>query len=344
MKRKFNNDIEREIYLFYKLSGGTYSSIGKKYGVNYGIISNIIKRKATKFNCHNRKYYANFDIFNTINSEEKAYWLGFLYADGYVRLRYFKKNIRGGVLGLNLAIKDLDHLKLYKNFLNADQDIQYGVKKTRYKNIDKEFKFCHLEINNLEMVQQLINKGCVPRKSLILKFPDEFILPENLIFHFIRGYFDGDGTICKTKVNTFRCCILGTKNFLKSIQTILQKYDIKSSIINKHKSKIFNLNILEGSKGILKFKKLLYDNSNIFLSRKKYIFDTLTFDLKENYFKRRSMVTPKIKQFDLKGNLIETWDCLRDILISNNFWNKSTIRSVLKKRNKTAYGFKWSYV
>lgn len=41
----------------------------------------------------------------------------------------------------------------------------------------------------------LINKGCGINKSLILKFPDETQVPQNLISHFIRGYFDGDGCV-----------------------------------------------------------------------------------------------------------------------------------------------------
>ena len=82
-------------------------------------------------------------------------------------------------------------------------------------------------IGNKHMRDSLISKGCVPNKSLILKFPSEEILPKELQRHFIRGYFDGDGTIglyphSKTNPKLEESLlIVGTKPFLEKVQDVL---------------------------------------------------------------------------------------------------------------------------
>ena len=80
------------------------------------------------------------------------------------------------------------------------------------------------------MFNDLIKQGCVPNKSLILTFPNKHQVPKNLINHFIRGYFDGDGSISygiqerysvRKKQNTKRLNInaqfIGTKEMLTVI-------------------------------------------------------------------------------------------------------------------------------
>nr|DAG90196.1 MAG TPA: endonuclease [Crassvirales sp.] len=53
----------------------------------------------------------NRDFFSVIDTEEKAYWLGFLYADGFI-------SASGNTVGLSISLKDIDHLKKYNNALN----------------------------------------------------------------------------------------------------------------------------------------------------------------------------------------------------------------------------------
>lgn len=60
--------------------------------------------------------------------------------------------------------------------------------------IGKEYS--RIQISSKTLTADLLKLGCTPRKSLTLKFPNDGIFKSNdLIRHFIRGYFDGDGSV-----------------------------------------------------------------------------------------------------------------------------------------------------
>lgn len=118
------------------------------------------------------------------------------------------------------------------------------------------------------MHESLIKQGCIPQKSLILAFPSEEQVPNDLIIPFVRGYIDGDGSIMYGKNHkTFRLSILGTEHFLN---TLIEKMNWK-----KHKyqsaGKAFSIEWA----GIYteKYVDSIYQNANIYLDRKyqKYL-------------------------------------------------------------------------
>lgn len=117
--------------------------------------------------------------------------------------------------------------------------------------------------------------GCIPKKSLVLEFPDVFVFSnKDLIRHFIRGYFDGDGCISqyvRTKVVSPHVELIGTKPF---INKIIEYSGINGIIYHdkRHNDNTFSLRFSKNS-GI-DFINYLYDNCNIYLNRKysKYTF------------------------------------------------------------------------
>lgn len=150
----------------------------------------------------NRKYHFNLDFFETIDTEEKAYWLGFLYADGYVS--------HTGYIRIALQEQDLEHIKKFRTAIEANEVTIKHNQKTKSYSID----CC-----SIKMARDLAKKGCFQNKSLTLTFPIEDIVPNHLIHHFMRGYFDGDGCISGTKTPSFS--VLGTKDFLDKYEDIL---------------------------------------------------------------------------------------------------------------------------
>lgn len=92
--------------------------------------------------------------FKVIDTEEKAYWLGFLYADGCVGSTESK-------IELSLAEQDFHHIEKFRDFIGINNKISYrsAVKAYRYSFRSESCK------------QDLIDKGCIPKKSLILKYP-----------------------------------------------------------------------------------------------------------------------------------------------------------------------------
>ena len=91
-------------------SGNTCQQIGDKYNVSRQKISEILKENNIEVK---RKdlIYIDETLFDSIDNEEKAYWLGFMYADGYI-------SSKNNQIGLQLAIKDIEHLQKFNNFLN----------------------------------------------------------------------------------------------------------------------------------------------------------------------------------------------------------------------------------
>lgn len=225
------------------------------------------------------KYKYNTDFFKKIDSEEKAYWLGFLYADGSIT-RFYKKDgeVRSMSVELSLKTEDREHLEKYINSLESNVPIQ--TRKHKLK--DKIYESNRVVINNTKFARNLIDKGCTPNKGLTLTFPSEEILPKELIPHFIRGYFDGDGCVHYSESmhyyknkgkeylqKTFIVSIVGTYDMLNSIKNILIENEIKSSEINHGNcGKAYELRIHDRY-NIKNLYNYLYDNSSISLNRKK---------------------------------------------------------------------------
>lgn len=200
---------------------------------------------------NSKRPFKNRYIFEKINSEEKAYWLGFLYADGSVGSSDNRTE-------LNLAEKDLNHVEKFKNFIGLDNKISYKekTKAYRYSFKDKIFK------------EILINKGCVPKKSLILEFPNEKQVPREFIRHFIRGYFDGDGCFCNTPL-TFEAGFISTENFIRECLKVLPE-EVKKTypLINVHRDNGAKKYAFYRYQDVKIFLDFMYKDATIYLDRK----------------------------------------------------------------------------
>lgn len=243
----------------------TYKEIGETYNVNRKTVSKYLKLSGVSSNEKYvrkvnpdklRKYDYNIceSVFKKIDTEEKAYWLGFLYADGCI-------NIGGSKIELFLKEDDVEHLKEYRKFLGLEEKPLF--KKEKDGKIGYRFEFSSYVVKN-----QLIKLGCLPQKTHILKFPTEEQVPRNLIHHFIRGYMDGDGCIYVSN-NKISLEILGTYDFLEGYK----------NWVNLGNSKIYSFKHSEIKRACnsntqaLDILSRIYNNANIYLKRKyeKYI-------------------------------------------------------------------------
>lgn len=180
------------------------------------------------------------NFFTNIDNEIKAYWLGFIMADGCV--------FGGKRLDIGLHERDREHVALFCDHIKYIGNI--------IKYDDRAVISCYSK----KICQDLIKLGCTPRKSLTLKFPS---IREDLIRHCIRGYIDGDGCYYfnkKAKSHTIH--IVGTKDFLLGIQNHLN--------INKKMSnptRAYRLDI-GGNNQVKKVINYLYKDSTVYLKRK----------------------------------------------------------------------------
>jgi hypothetical protein len=196
-----------------------------------------------------RKYLVNDGAFDEIESQEQAYWLGFLLADGC---------IIGNRLLLELSIVDIGHIEKFLQFLESNYPIFITAKGC-----------AKIEVVSNRITQNLIRYGCVERKSLILQYP---IVHTHLEHHFIRGYFDGDGCICRcTTQNRFEVSMSGTFSFLEKLAEALPVAGNKI-LTNNGATRKIKYGGTNKVKDILDF---LYKDSTVYLDRKKEKYDEL---------------------------------------------------------------------
>ena len=189
-------------------------------------------------------------IFETIDTEEKAYWLGFLYADGSVGSREHK-------IELGLAEQDLKQIEKFRDFIGI-------MNKISYRPTTKSYRY---SFRSESCKKDLIKQGCVPKKSLILNFPTKDQVPQNLIRHFIRGYFDGDGWFTNTE-SCFQIGIIGTEDFIKGFLDNIEIYNKENKIFNVHRENGAKRYVFSAYTDVLNFLNWIYKDATIYLDRK----------------------------------------------------------------------------
>ena len=214
------------------------------------------------------KYRCKRDFFKVIDTEEKAYWLGFIFADGNVSIQ----EKHAYILSLGLSIRDEPHLKLFKLALDTDIKI-YHKKHTDPNNHSNKdaFESCRIDISSKELCRDLIDKGCIPAKSLKKKLPAYSKVPKHLYRHFLRGYFDGNGSISISNKGYITVTLASSVALIEGLIILLQKeLGIRPKKIY-HPKKATN-----DSWGIWKcvtfeatlLLKYLYHDASIYLNRK----------------------------------------------------------------------------
>lgn len=235
--------------------------ICKKYNVSHSTFPKYLKdylgikiEKRVKSNFNDK-------IFNCIDTEKKAYWLGFIFADGTISSNPLKEN-KKKVYTFELSLKqdDINHLEKLKELLKTPRPI-----------IKSENR-CRLLVNSKHFWDTLNNYGCTPNKSLTLQFPSENIFKEkSLIRHFIRGYFDGDGCISysNSEHTILNMQLLGTKSFLQTLLNYLPEEFKDLTLRHNHNNENEETYLINTSnKKAYRFFIYLYENSKIYLDRK----------------------------------------------------------------------------
>jgi hypothetical protein len=226
------------------------------------LTTNLKKRGLTRSNkINSRRYEVDHNFFNKIDNEHKAYWLGFIYADGYVS----KRKETEKKVGISLGIKDMNHLETFKKHIQATYPVciyEFKIKSFAHPGM----KYCRLLMSSDQLFDDLVSKGVFEKKTLILKFPDESIVPKQLQNHFIRGYFDGDGSFKKRNDGFYAFSLCGTKEFLLRCQEILGK---QTKLEKRHKDNKNNYSFsIGGRKQAKKAGDYLYENATVYLDRK----------------------------------------------------------------------------
>jgi intein-encoded DNA endonuclease-like protein len=237
------------------LEGKTMIEIAKIAKCNFSNIRSHLHRMGVEIRKSDkyRKYEIDENFFKVINTEEKAYMLGFLYADGYNQSS--KNQVR-----LTLSSIDAEVLLKFNIFLNYDRPLLYLKNNT----------VVDLTINSKTISSDLVSLGCTQKKCFTLSFPYNTI-PASLVRHFIRGYFDGDGCISISEQNDVQINITGNNTFIEQLQEIL----IKATGASRTKLQLYKKScsvFWHGKNACFKVLDYLYKDSTISLDRKNKLY------------------------------------------------------------------------
>ena len=251
-------------------NGITMKQLASEYKVSYQYCSEVFVKLGIKLN--GRKYALNKDYFEVIDTPNKAYILGLWYADGCNQIRN-NKTLEGKYhICISLQESDVDILNKIKNELHCNNKLILANTRDSYidgrkickENIKNQYA---LHIYSKKMSLDLEKHGVIQNKSLKLKFP--LSLDENLYSHFIRGYFDGDGSIYKSDCK-IGWSIVSTKDFCESVKEIIEsKFGIQMSIeYNCHNNGITSVLRSQNKKNIKQILDWIYDDADLFIERK----------------------------------------------------------------------------
>lgn len=246
----------------------------RKIGEEFGISDPVVKTQLLLRGCNvkQRRYEITKDYFKVMDSEEKAYWLGFLAADGCIRRRVVDENgkTRGDSIVLKLSVLDEKHMERFRDSICPDAKISYFTSKTTTRKGNLSISHsCILRINGNELVQDIIKLGVGPRKTFTVGKPN---IDEKYFRDFIRGFFDGDGCcyvrekMGKRGFNTmhilysFACASKDMRDFFSDE---LGKVGISTKCHDN-----LNLNVTGGFLNSKKFFDYLYTDATVYLERK----------------------------------------------------------------------------
>lgn len=240
------------------------TKISQEIGASRKRFTEWLKGRGHLVSNPSKTYVQNEAFFEVINTEEKAYWLGFLYADGYVGEKLRNNKVKSMSLSLCLAKIDEKHLHKFAKSLNSDALVKDKISKCN----GKEFMSCKITIYSTKMCRDLVKLGCTPRKGNFLKFPTEDIVSDDLLPHFVRGYIDGDGCIMHNKnKNGGRLMVLGTYDFLTGMIERMGWRKKRLTQANKTSAPIFSIDY-SAKEETAKMLNDLYANASIYLDRK----------------------------------------------------------------------------
>lgn len=255
---------------------GNYLSMTKKQiAEKLNRTPQAVQLKANKIGLKKpEKYIYNKQFFKNIDTEEKAYWLGFFFSDGYVQ-----KTDTNGEAAIMLGVRDKEHLKKFNKSIEGNVQVTTSIRGSGFSD-SKKYEMAVIRLYSSELVNDLIALGCVPNKSKIIKFPK---IEKRFIWSFVRGFFDGDGSITLNKKRNVPVCNFTSASieFLGELRKFLYQEKI-NSYYTQEKRGCYRLWI-NGMENATLFLDKMYENSCIYLDRKysRYIQYMQSYNIRE---------------------------------------------------------------
>ena len=195
------------------------------------------------------------DFFDKIDCEEKAYFLGYIMADGNVSITNNQYCLK-----FHIAIQDKEIVDRFLQSINSSNKATFRDKTSSY----------YLSLTSIHMCKRLIELGVIPQKTS--KECIQESISQNLIHHYLRGVFDGDGITCMGKSK--RSGFVGSINIIKAILNELNE-ELTIFKAGKNKKVVY---FLGGKKFSMKLYNYLYEDATIWLQRKRTRLEYICFN------------------------------------------------------------------
>lgn len=234
------------------------------------------------------KYHYNHAFFKDIQTEEQAYWCGFIMADGCVTINPANNSCE---LAIKLQAGDGDHLKKFNKAIDGNVPVVFFEDLCEMTDPPTISKQAMIRLYSEEMVHDLGKYGVIPAKSLVKKFPEN--ISETLMNHFIRGYYDGNGSIFLSRERYIGCNFAtGSYDFAVGLHNYLNTHMLKTSQVYKKNANCYSLRI-SGMRNVDNFLSYLYHNSSVWLDRK--------FNKKNKLYSVTNMEQRLLRQSEMVG-------------------------------------------
>lgn len=261
--RKWTQEEEQILKECYPNENYCLNELSKKLNRNKGAIKEHARLQGIK---RRLPIDVNVNYFDHLDTWEKWYFVGLLWADGTNQTEI-------DTVRINLKEEDKELLEYFSNAVGSSRKIYFIKPRLSfgYKKPNKpQYEF---RIKNKNISEKLESYGMVARKTMVLNFPNN--LPFEFESAFILGYFDGDGWICDKEFGK-QFGIVGTNDIILNIQNILiQRCNVSKNKIRQNSKNICSLSVTS-KKDILSLKTWLYKDATIYLKRKYNKFHDIT--------------------------------------------------------------------
>lgn len=236
----------------------TRTEVAEKLGISVPVVCRIAKAAGFKASMGPRRDpNLAHNFFDTIDSEAKSYWLGFISADGCI-----VEPLRANSHTIQIALqqRDAPHLRAFLDTVNPMGNVHYTSAGDKH--------YGHVTVYSDQLAAALMSHGVTPRKSLTLEPWDG---PPELMRHYWRGMVDGDGCICLGKIPSLTLC--GTEAVVRAFASFGRS--ITTSLATARRSRGDNWVVLFGTANAQDVAHHLYRDATIALARKRESYEAL---------------------------------------------------------------------
>lgn len=255
---------------------GSCKAAGRELGCDGGTIKRYMLdwglevKSQTRYSCNER--------FFESAGERGLYWAGFMAADGCAKTRKSSSGATRFQIAIGLSKRDMKHIEQFREDIGSNHKIHIIAVKNSSRNAKWNDSYkSEITIESKTIFDSLACYNIVPRKSLIYTFP-EWLIDHPLVNHFMRGYFDGDGSWFVPKGKPGRepqlyFSLRGTPPFLAVYRSLLEKH---CCLPEREKPIRINngIGVLEyGGNGVCKrIGEFLYRDATRYLERKHQMY------------------------------------------------------------------------